>query len=78
MKSVCVLPNIHLHILRKLAKIFPSDSEKANYNKLYSYFMKLTETGQGIAIERVREIAENHSEFVKEEYRPPISADAVG
>lgn len=62
----------------KLEHSFPSNSEKANFNKLYSSFMKLTETGQGIAMERVRQLAEENFDYIKDEYKTPTSADAAG
>lgn len=60
----------------KIEKLFPSDSEKANYDLLYSAFIKMNETGQGIAIGRILELSQNN-DYLKDEYKqiaPPTAS----
>ena len=51
-----------------LSDCFPSDSEAANFDKLYSAFMKLDEIPQGLVLEQVENWAKNPANC-KEKYR---------
>ena len=52
----------------KLADCFPSNAEAANFDKLYSAFMKLDELPQGIILDQIESLA-NNPKNCKEKYR---------
>lgn len=52
----------------KLADCFPSNAEAANFDKLYSAFMKLDELTQGIILDQIESLA-NNPKNCKEKYR---------
>lgn len=52
----------------RLKNEFPSDSERANFERLYNSFKKLNEIQQGIAIGRIEEMA-SQEENLKPEFK---------